>query len=139
MRGRGDEVMTNQSQTLVMYIKTLVAKGNKIILTSIVMSLTAYLSTPLYWAKLNRTCEERIGRNPRNAEVLRILRNMPLVSSYDDVKQALIECGVEVNWGRFVVFIRWLHRHEASYDHWKRLLEEHPALLKKAICELCVC
>ena len=113
-------------------------KTIKIIRTSVVMSLTAYLSTPLYWVRLTRTCEEKISRNPRGVEVMRMLHDMPLVSSYDDIRLALTESRVNENWGRFAVFIKWLQRHEATYEHWTRLLQDHPKLLKRTICELCV-
>ena len=100
------------------------------------MSLSTFLSSPAYWERLANACREKIERGVANTEVWRRIAVIPLVNSYHDVEAVLLDSHIEVYWGRFVVFITWLHRHVLAYPYWRHLVQDHFHLLSRAICDL---
>ena len=120
----------------VKYIKTWIVRIKIISKQTRVMSYLSVLQLPTYWYRLGVACAKKIRRGSEGEEVWRQLEEMPLVSTYTDIVQVLFESHVEVYWGRFAVFISWLQRHEDAYRHWRRLVQEHPNLVTKAICDL---
>ena len=73
-------------------------------------------------------------RGARHASVFQQLSAMQLVETYRDVETIQLDSNVGVYFGRFVVFINWLHRHRCAYDFWRHLVQDHSELLTKAIC-----
>ena len=102
------------------------------------MSLITVLSAPRYWERLTLTCQEKIERGARSTEVLQQLSAMPLVETYRDAEAVLLDSHIEVYWGRFAVFISWLHRNRLAYPFWRHLVQDHSDLLTRVIYELVV-
>ena len=127
---------TNQMDITVN--KNVKSTVNKNHFTFGIMSLTSFLSTPVYWERLTQTCRETMERGARHAGVFQQLSAMQLVETYRDVEAILLDSNVRVYFGRFVVFINWLHRHRRAYDFWRHLVQDHSERLTKAICELAV-
>ena len=101
-----------------------------------VMSYLSVLQLPVYWQRLGVSCADRIRMGGEGEELWRQVEELPLVSTYRDVVAVLFESHVEKYWGRFAVFICWLHRHETSYRYWRRLVQEHPDLVTQYVCDL---
>ena len=93
--------------------------GNKHHFSLDTMSYVPVLTTPVYWERLTQTCREKIQRGARSVEVLQQLSAMQVVETYCDVEAVLLDNHIDVYWGRFVVFISWLHRHRLAYHFWR--------------------
>ena len=102
------------------------------------MSYLTLLQQPLYWQRLAQTCLDKIERGGRSEEVLQRVSDMQGVETYRDVEAVFLDSRVDVYWGRFAVFIRWLHRHRLAYPYWRHLVQDHPDLVTRSICELTV-
>ena len=102
------------------------------------MSYLVLLQQPQYWQRLVQTCLGKIERGSRSGEVRQLIMEMSLVETYRDVEAVLLDSRVDVYWGRFVAFITWLHRHALAYPYWRHLVQDHPELVTKALCELTV-
>ena len=100
------------------------------------MSYLTVLQLPVYWQRLSQSCIDKIERGARSEEVWQQITDMQLVETYRDVEAVFLESHVDVYWGRFAVFIRWLQRHRHAYRYWRHLVQDHPELVTRAICEL---
>ena len=100
------------------------------------MSCEELIASRVYWDRLVAACRDRIFRSPNRIDVLRRVSNLPLLEAYVDLSRAFVECEAGENWGRFVAFIKWLHRHPNAYAWWRRLVQEHGDLLRRLLCNL---
>ena len=101
-----------------------------------VMSYLTVLQLPVYWQRLSHACIDKIERGARSTEVWQQITDMQLVKTYRDIEAVFLESHVDAYWGRFAVFIRWLQRHDLAFHYWRHLVQDHPELVTRAICEL---
>ena len=83
------------------------------------------IASRCYWDTLVESCRMKINRHPNGVSVMTQVRDMPLVLSYEAAEEAMLESRCNLTWGRFAVFIMWLHRHSKAYEWWFRLMQHH--------------
>ena len=89
-----------------------------------------------YWDTLVESCRLKIDLHPRGVSVMTQVRDMPLVTSYEDAEAAMRDSLCNLAWGRFAVFIMWLHRHDLAYVWWYRLTQHHFLFITEGIAQV---
>ena len=83
------------------------------------------IASRCYWDSLVEACRTKINRHPNGVSVMTQVRDMPLLTTYDGAEEAMLQSRCNMTWGRFAVFIMWLHRHLKAYEWWNRLVQHH--------------
>ena len=83
------------------------------------------IASRCYWDTLVEACRMKIDRHPNGVSVMTQVVHMPLVTTFECTEEAMLESRCNRTWGRFAVFIMWLHRHPKAYAWWFGLVQHH--------------